>query len=193
MAEPKQDSGASSQSSELLQGAQSLASKVAETAQEKALGLAATAEEKARQFAEEKKRQAAEQVDDVARAVEGVAAPLERAIPLVGTYVRSGASEIRRLSSTLRERSIDDLMDEAREFARRRPGAVLIGAIVTGVALARFMKASADRRSDKRMRREAAPRRAATSDPRTDRSSQVSSPTDPVATGQRSTSSESSP
>jgi hypothetical protein len=164
---------------------------VAETAQEKALGLAATAEEKARQSAEEKKRQAAEQVDDVARAVEGVAEPLEKAIPLAGPYVRSGASEIRRLSSTLRDRSIDDLMDEAREFARQRPGVVLISAVITGLALARFMKASADRRSYRRQR-QASARQASTANPRpaqeqAGRSSQVSSPKDPVATGQTST------
>ena len=37
-------------------------------------------------------------------------------------------------------------MDEARRFAQARPATVLAGALVAGFGLARFLKASADRR-----------------------------------------------
>ncbi|HKH33220.1 MAG TPA: hypothetical protein VKA80_03495 [Beijerinckiaceae bacterium] len=161
MADQKQKGGAAPQPSDVVEDAQGIAAKVADAAQEKARGLAAAAEEKARQLVDEKKRQTAEQVESVAQVAESVAEQVERALPPAGGYVRGVADGIRRVSSALQDRSVDDLMDEARRFAQQRPGAVLAGALIAGFGLARFLKASADRRSDERMHRRAASRAAA--------------------------------
>jgi ABC-type transporter Mla subunit MlaD len=158
MADPKRTGGSAPQASDIAEDAQSIAAKLADTAQEKARGLAATAEEKARQLADEKKREAAEQVAGVAEVVDSVAEQVERALPPAGAYVRGVSEQIHRVSSTLRDRSVDDLMDEARRFAQQRPGLVLGGCLIAGFGLARFLKASADRRAEERARRQASAR-----------------------------------
>ena len=157
MADPKRTGGSAPQASDIAEDAQSIAAKLADTAQEKARGLAATAEEKARQLADEKKREAAEQVAGVAEVVDSVAEQVERALPPAGAYVRGVSEQIHRVSSTLRDRSVDDLMDEARRFAQQRPVLVLGGCLIAGFGLARFLKASADRRAEERARRQARP------------------------------------
>ena len=95
--------------------------------------------------------------DDVA----ALEAEVEAALPPAGPYVRGVASEIHRVSSMLRDRSVDDLVDEGRRFAQERPGTVLAGALAIGFGLARFMKASADRRHDARARQQSTARRGA--------------------------------
>jgi len=161
MADPKQTGGGAPQSSpqpsDLVEGVKSTASKLAGKAQETARGaassLASSAEEKARSLAEDKKREAAEQVDAAAKFADSIAAEVERALPPAGGYVRGVASGIHRFSAALKDSSVDELLDEARRFAQARPATVLAGALVAGFGLARFLKASAERR-DARIRRE---------------------------------------
>jgi hypothetical protein len=165
MADPKQPGGASPQTSDIVEdvtsGVTAVASKVADTAKEKARGLASAAEDKARALAEEQKRAVAEQAESVAKMVDGVAAGVEAALPPAGPYVRGVASEIHRVSSMLRDRSVDDFIDDARDFARNQPGTVIAGALVVGFGLARFLKASADRRHDARARQPGTARQGA--------------------------------
>ena len=161
MADPKQSGGASPQASDIVEGVTSVASKVADAAQERARGLAAAAEEKARALAEDKKREIVEQAESVAKVVDGVAAGVEAALPPAGPYVRGIASGIQDVTSALRDRSVDDLMEEGRRFAQERPGTVLAGALVLGFGFARFLKASADRRHDARARQPSAAQRGA--------------------------------
>jgi hypothetical protein len=153
MADRNTQDGSARHGSDLMEDVQSVASKLADTAQEKARGLAGKAQEQALRMAEEKKRQAAEQVEGVARVVDSVAEQVESMVPPAGSYVRGVADEIERVSSNLRDRSVEDLMDDARRFAQERPATVLLGAVVAGFALARFMKASADRGASRRMHR----------------------------------------
>jgi hypothetical protein len=125
---------------------QSQATKIVEVAQESASGLVQSASETARNLAEQQKSAAAEQIEDVGKAVESAAEAIERGIPQAGPLVRQAASTIRDASSALRDRNVEELMDIARDFARRNPVAFLGGTLLTGIALARFLKSSADRR-----------------------------------------------
>jgi len=127
---------------------ESIVSGLADRAQTLASNVASSAHDKARKLAEEQKNAAAEQVEEVARVLEGAAEQVERVLPEAGHYVREAASGVHRVSSAVREQSIDDLIDMGRDFARTRPGTFLAGSVVVGFALARFLKASADRRSE---------------------------------------------
>jgi hypothetical protein len=160
MADPKNTGARAPKASDIVEDAQSLAAKVADTAQEKVRGLAGTAEEKAREIADEKKREAAEQVESVAKLVDSVAEQVERVVPPASEYVRGVSEQIHRVSENLRERSVDELMEDVRYYAQQRPGLVLGGCLLAGFGLARFLKASADRRADQRMRRHASSRQA---------------------------------
>lgn len=132
-ATPPQDSAISG----LVDRAQTLASDVASNAQETA-----------RRLAEEQKSAAAEQVEDVARVLDTAAEQVERVLPEAAHYVREAASGVHRVSSAVRDQSIDDILDMAVTFARNRPGIFLTGSVVAGFALARFLKSSAERRME---------------------------------------------
>jgi hypothetical protein len=99
-------------------------------------------------LAEEQKAAAAEQVEDVARVLDTAAEQVERVLPEAAHYVREAASGVHRVSSAVRDQSIDDLLDMGLTFARSRPGTFFAGSVIVGFALARFLKASADRRME---------------------------------------------
>ena len=132
-ANPPQDSAISG----LVDRAQGLASNVATKAQDTV-----------RHLAEEQKAAAAEQVEDVARALDTAAEQVERVLPEAAHYVREAASGVHRVSSAVRDQSIDEIIGTVMTFARTRPGTFFTGSVVTGFAIARFLKASADRRMD---------------------------------------------
>jgi hypothetical protein len=110
--------------------------------------VASKAQDTVRHLAEEQKSAAAEQVEDVARVLDSAAEQVERVLPEAAHYVREAASGVHRVSSAVRDQSIDDLIDMGVTFARSRPGTFFTGSVLVGFALARFLKASADRRMD---------------------------------------------
>ena len=61
--------------------------------------------------------------------------------------LREAASSVHRISSSLRDRSVDALLHDFGEFARRRPATLIGASLIGGFALARFLKSSADRRA----------------------------------------------
>jgi hypothetical protein len=60
---------------------------------------------------------------------------------------RSVASQARRVGEFLQSRDPDQLLDEVRLFARRRPGAFLLGAAAAGVVAGRLGRGAAGARS----------------------------------------------
>jgi len=117
-------------------------------AQGLASNVASNAQDTVRRLAEEQKSAAAEQVEEVARALDTAAEQVERVLPEAAHYVREAASGVHRVSSAVRDQSIEEIIDTVTSFARTRPGTFFAGSVVTGFALARFLKASADRRMD---------------------------------------------
>ena len=117
-------------------------------AQGLASNVAAKAQETVRHLAEEQKAAAAEQVEDVARVLDTAAEQVERVLPEAAHYVREAASGVHRVSSAVRDQSIDEIIDTAMTFARTRPGTFFTGSVLAGFAIARFLKASADRRME---------------------------------------------
>src|SRR4051812_33864651 len=63
-------------------------------------------------------------------------------IPQAGQLMRSGARQIENVSDALRTRDATQLANEAQEFARRQPAAVLGLAVLTGFAIVRFFKSA---------------------------------------------------
>ena len=62
---------------------------------------------------------------------------------MVAQYVERAAEQLDRLSSHLRERDVNDLLDDAGRFARRQPAVFIGAAFAAGVIAARFLKSSA--------------------------------------------------
>lgn len=62
--------------------------------------------------------------------------------PAVADYVERAASQIERLSATLRDRDVNELVHDAQQFARRQPAIFVGAAFAAGMLAARFMKSS---------------------------------------------------
>lgn len=114
----------------------------------RAAEAARPAVEKAQSFAEQQKRMGAGQIDGVARAVHRAAEEIEGQLPRVARSVHQAASRLDAASSSLRDRSVDELLTSFGDFARSQPWVLFGGAVLTGFALSRFLKSSAQNDAD---------------------------------------------
>ena len=62
----------------------------------------------------------------------------------VGDYAERAADQVERFSTYLRQTEVDEIMDEVRGFARRRPGLFLGSAAAIGFFATRFLKSSSE-------------------------------------------------
>jgi ElaB/YqjD/DUF883 family membrane-anchored ribosome-binding protein len=66
-----------------------------------------------------------------------------------GQYARSAAEAVSNFSGTLKEKQVDDIIDDAREFVKKSPAVAIGTAAAIGFVLARLVKAGLDASSDK--------------------------------------------
>jgi ABC-type transporter Mla subunit MlaD len=122
-----------------------------DNAQRLASGLGAEAQqaatEAAQRLAEQQKAAIAERVDVAAEVLDTTAGAIEKLVPQAAPYMRDTAATVHNVSSTLREQSIEDLMQMVLRFARAEPITFAGGAVLVGFGLARFLKSTADRRA----------------------------------------------
>jgi hypothetical protein len=111
-------------------------------------GFAQRLKEDGRQTLEQRKRSAADRVEGIAQAIERTSAQFSENEPTLADLANRLAGTVGNLATRLREGSIDDLVEDTRAFARRNPGLFILGGVVAGFALARFVKASAQRVPD---------------------------------------------
>jgi hypothetical protein len=62
----------------------------------------------------------------------------------VGDYAERAADQVERFSTYLRQTEVDEIMEEVRGFARRRPGLFLGSAAAIGFFATRFLKSSTE-------------------------------------------------
>ena len=133
---------------------------VAGTAKEETQNVAGTAAAQARSVMGDTVRQVSDQVNDQAatqrdrlsQTLRTLGDDLEQMAsqqpgPESGMAVdlaREVSERVRSLGSHLEGREPGQLLDEARDFARRRPGTFLIGALAAGVVAGRLFRATAD-------------------------------------------------
>jgi ElaB/YqjD/DUF883 family membrane-anchored ribosome-binding protein len=103
------------------------------------------ATDKARDMANDEKQLLAAQVGGVADAMGKVADELETSNGASSQYARMIADNAERLSTTIRDKSIDDLLGMAQDFGRKQPAAFVGAAALLGFVASRFVMASAKR------------------------------------------------
>ena len=64
----------------------------------------------------------------------------------IAQYIDKAADQLERFSTRLRDRDVNDLVDDVQRFARRQPAVFIGAAFAAGVIAARFLKSSADNR-----------------------------------------------
>ena len=121
--------------------------KVAETitgqVKEQISTLTSQAGDKARTFADDGKRQTTDFLQTIAKVVADAAGSVEER--LGGQYAgvgRKASDSINSLASSLDERSVDDLIEDARSFVTRSPAIAIGIAAVVGFAIARVARSS---------------------------------------------------
>ena len=102
-----------------------------------------------REQLESGKQTTASQAEKIADVIEHASSRLkENNLQTLADYASEIGTTIKNFSEGLHNRSVDDLVVDIREIARRNPTAFLLGSIVIGVGISRFFKASAERRHE---------------------------------------------
>lgn len=117
-----------------------------ETIRSSAKGAAEDAKSTASAYAEQGKTAAATGLTDFASAVRRASDELQdRDQGLAAKLVSQAASSLEDVASSVSGSSLDDVMHSVQGFARRNPAAFVVGAVLAGVALGRFARASGER------------------------------------------------
>jgi phage-related minor tail protein len=108
----------------------------------------ADAAEKAKGMAEEQKQLLVDQLDGVSSSLDKVAGELEEQGEGTARYVRMVADGASKLTSTVRDNNVDDMLAMAEDFGRKQPVAFMGAAALLGFVASRFLVASASRRAE---------------------------------------------
>jgi hypothetical protein len=115
---------------------------------EEAKAQLADAADKAKGMAEEQKQLLVDQLDTVSSSLDKVAGDLEQQGEGTARYVRMVADGANKLTSTVRDNNVDDMLAIAEDFGRKQPAAFMGAAALLGFVASRFLVASASRRSE---------------------------------------------
>ena len=111
--------------------------------------LGSQATDRLRAFADDGKARATSALNDVAKLIEDAAGQVDEKVgPQFGGYVRSAANAVTSVSDGLRDKDVDEMLDDAREFIRKSPGIAIGAAATVGFVLARLVRAGTDAHRD---------------------------------------------
>lgn len=101
--------------------------------------------DKARGYAEQGKERASAGLDSVAKMIGDGAGQIDGALGEVyGDYIRRAAGAVSDFSDTLRDKDVDELIDDARDLVRRSPAIAIGAAAAAGFVIARIIKAGSE-------------------------------------------------
>lgn len=128
---------------ELKAGAAELASEAKQASAE----AAHEAKRRASQLADREKDRLAGGIESVHRSIADAADRLRQEDkPELAAYVEIAAEKTEKASSYLRQRDLSRITADVENLARRSPEIVMGGMVIAGLAVARFLKASGERR-----------------------------------------------
>lgn len=123
--------------------ARSMASEAAQQTREEASNIADKAKDHLADQAEHRKAQASDQLNDIGEALREASGTLhDRDKDSIANLTSGAAEQIDRLSHYLRDQPVNEMLSEAKSFARRQPGMFLGGAAVLGFFGSRFFRSS---------------------------------------------------
>lgn len=121
------------------------AQELREKASAKAAELKEQAAEKARGYAEEGKARASAGLESVAKMIGDSATQIDEKLGAAyGDYARRAADAVAEFSGSLRDKQVDELIDDARGFVRRSPALAIGAAAAAGFLIARIIKAGSE-------------------------------------------------
>lgn len=133
--------GASAEGAEKGSAREKLVSQV----REQVTGLKSQAGTRARSFADDGKARATSLLDDFSEVIDEAAQAVDRKFGEdYGDYAHRASSAVSGLADKVRAKTIDDLIDDTRDFVRKSPGIAIGIAAVAGFMLVRLIKTGLD-------------------------------------------------
>ena len=97
----------------------------------------------------QQKERATEGIGSVAQAVRQSTQQLrDQQHDTIAQYVEQAADQLEKFATRLKEKNVNELMNDAQRFARQRPALFIGSAFALGLIGSRFFKSSAERRGD---------------------------------------------
>jgi hypothetical protein len=143
------ESGSSTQGSDqATEQAKQQSQQLAHQARQQASNLASRTSEQAKSQLANQKHNASQRMVPIQSALRESAQQLRnQGQGQVGDYAEKAADQVERFSTYLRQTEVDEIMEEVRGFARRRPGLFLGSAAAVGFFATRFMKSTSEEAS----------------------------------------------
>ncbi len=117
---------------------------------EEAGKLSGQAGEKLRSYADDGKARATGALDELARAIDDAAGTIDEKVGAqFGGYARQASGAITGFSDSLRNKEVDDLLEDAKAFVQKSPAVALGIAAATGFVLARLLRSGVDSGRDR--------------------------------------------
>jgi hypothetical protein len=140
---PPVGTGSGSQTGQVAEQAKQQPQQLAQQARQQASELATRGTKQAKSQLASQKHNASQRLTTVQSALRETGHQLRNQGqgPVAG-YVERAADQAERLSTYLRETDVDEIIDEVRSVARRRPGLFLGSAAAIGFFATRFLKSS---------------------------------------------------
>jgi ElaB/YqjD/DUF883 family membrane-anchored ribosome-binding protein len=129
-------------------GESAAAAKVGGTRQlvvDEASKLGGQATDRLRAFADDGKSKATGALDELAKAIEDAASTIDEKVGAqFGDYARSASGQVTGLAESLKNKDVDELLDDARELIRKSPGIAVGTAAALGFVVARLLRSGVD-------------------------------------------------
>ena len=133
---------------QMTEQAKQQSQQLAQQARQQASNLASRGTEQAKSQLANQKHNASQRLTPVQSALRETAQQLRnQGQGQVGDYAERAADQVERFSTYLRQTEVDEIMEEVRGFARRRPGLFLGSAAAVGFFATRFLKSSSEEAS----------------------------------------------
>ena len=115
-----------------------------------AAGVAQDVKRQGQEQFEARKQTAADQTEKFAGVVDRVSEELKNQDQeSLADYAGQLAGSMKNFAESLRQRNLDEVVKDTQQLARSNPTLFLIGSVAAGIALSRFLKASAERSSNR--------------------------------------------
>lgn len=145
--EASQREGQEGQAQQAAEKTREKVGEATEQAKEKAQNVASQAQDRVREQVDQRSTEVGERVGSTAQDIRSVGEELRKqGKEAPARFADQAADRIERTGRYLRDSDADRILHDVEDFGRQRPWAVLAGAVVVGVAAARFLKASSQRR-----------------------------------------------
>ena len=137
--------GASKTGGFVATGNSSGGDKLVSQVRDQVVGLRGQAGDKLRSFADDGKSRATGMLDNVSGVMSDAARSVDEKLGAdYGEYAHRAADAVAAFSGRVRDKTVDDLIDDTREFVRKSPGFAIGIAAVAGFALMRVIKTGLD-------------------------------------------------